>query len=822
MDEKNNNFKYRYLFYPIIALVLSLSIFSYSPEDNSALECGEIVSNYIGNIGAIIARVLFNMIGLSTYVLVILVILWAVRILFFRYPVERKFYFLGICTIILGSSILFAINPHPFVDVCVDLGLGRKELPNESISGGVLGQILVAPSVDMFKYPAGFMSKYIGYVGSIIFAWTLIFSGIIIVYISDWHKIIKEKLANINNFEKTPKDPEKRQKNSAMHEALAALKNKQQTLFVNNTPEVEDEDFEEVKDVKVEEVKDIIEEDIVAPEVIEPVRRLPNVPVVESIAPRDVELNSANPNVKISVQGESVKALLNEYTLPLLTMLGKGAEAIGESPERIQEAKMILQETLDSFGIRGRVTNHISGPRITRYEIMLEPGIKVEKVAGIANNISMDLKAQSIRILAPIPGKNAVGVEAPNVKSEAVFMRQIMESTIWQNYDGEIPIILGKDVAGRSIILDLAKAPHLLIAGSTGSGKSVCMNTLIMSLLFQFSPDDLKLIMVDPKVVELKDYEKLPHLITPVINDSKKVPIALRWAVNEMERRYHILAQEGVKNLKGFNSRPVSDRPTFDKNGIEIPKKLPILVIIIDELADLMMTDAKADVESSIARITAKGRAAGIHIVVATQRPSTNVITGVIKANFPTLISFRVGQLFDSRVILDKKGAETLLCKGDMLYLPPGSADLERVQGAMVDDKDIKSIVKFIADQRPDQDFVADVVADEEEEVEEKGGYESSKPSELDLEMEKILSDEYAPIVAKYSQPNDTPLMKQALEIIVRDKQASTSYLQRRLKIGYNRAAELIDEFEKRGLVGPPGPGGNKREIFIFDEILNQ
>ena len=372
------------------------------------------------------------------------------------------------------------------------------------------------------------------------------------------------------------------------------------------------------------------------------------------------------------------------------------------------------------------------------------------------------------------------------------------------------------------MILDMAKAPHLLIAGQTGSGKSVCMNTLIMSLLFKFSPDELRLIMVDPKVVELKDYEKLPHLITPVLNDSQKVPMALRWAVNEMERRYRLLADVGVKNLKGFNKRHIPENEV-DRNGEPVPEKLPLLVIIIDELADLMLTEAKVEVETSINRIAAKGRAAGIHIVVATQRPSTNVITGVIKANLPTRIAFKVGSVIDSRVILDRKGGEMLLGKGDMLFLPPGAAELERVQGAMVQDDDIKNIVKFISMQRP-QEF-NETIMTEEEDAGDEGGFAAGSAnsrnsrSELDDVMDDILSQEYAPLVQKYSQPGDDKLTLQALEVILSSRQASTSYLQRRLGIGYNRAANLIDIFEARGIIGPQSTGGNKRQILVFDEI---
>ena len=359
--------------------------------------------------------------------------------------------------------------------------------------------------------------------------------------------------------------------------------------------------------------------------------------------------------------------------------------------------------------------------------------------------------------------------------------------------------------------LDLAKAPHLLIAGATGSGKSVCMNSLIMSLLFKFSPDDIRLIMVDPKVVEMEMYSTLPHLITPVVNDPHKVPTALRWAVNEMENRYRILAKAKVKNLAGYNSRHIGPEPVLDKDGKPIPEKMPILLVIIDELADIMMTDSKAEVETSIARIAQKGRAAGVHIVIATQRPSTNIITGVIKANLPTRIAFRVGSIVDSRVILDQKGAETLLGRGDMLLVPPGSAVLERIQGAWVDDSDIAKIVDFVSGQA-EQEFNNKILSEETQDEEEND--DTAEASIYDV-------PDVAPIIKKYLLPGDDQLLAQALEVVLMEQKVSTSYLQRRLKIGYNRAAELIEILEERNIVGPPGPGGSKREILVFDEIDN-
>ena len=832
-----NKFKIRYVFYLIIGVAVTLSVYSYEPSDLSRTTGINDMKNYIGVIGAYISYVMFYLFGLATYLLSLLLLFWGIRSCIIRPAFERKWYWTGMIMSVFALSMLLAINPEPFIGISEELNLGKVDNPIRSIPGGAIGQYLVAPGVDEFK--PGLLRRLIGFVGSNILGWIMLLGGLVIIYLSDWHSIVRKAIIESahNNYQKDMDNiPEKK---SALKDALESLRHKQQqvaerrreeklaaaamaeknadtspimdTFFPENT--LDTTQLSAMEKLALEPLEDEIKEDV--PEYVA-IDKNTSLNKSSSLG----GLNTADPNTDITVKGENGKVnKYGVYAYPNLNMLSKGDGSIGEDLNHINKCKLALQSTLDAFKVQGRVSNHISGPRVTRYEVILEPGVKVDKVTTLSNNIAMSLEAQSIRVLAPIPGKNAVGVEAPNSKSEAVFMRAVMESDIWQKSDAEIPIVLGKDVAGTPTILDLAKAPHLLIAGSTGSGKSVCMNTLIMSMLFKFSPDELRLIMVDPKVVELKDYEKLPHLVTPVMNDSKKVPTALRWAVNEMERRYQILAQVGVKNLKSFNNRVIT-KPEYDLAGNEIPQKLPYLVIIIDELADLMMTEAKVDVEYSISRIAAKGRAAGLHIVVATQRPSTSVITGVIKANLPTRIAFRVGSQIDSRVILDKKGGETLLGKGDMLFLPPGGAELVRIQGAMVKDDDIKKIVDFIAVQR-EQEFNDEVLVDGVGEDAEGGVFENDVPTELDRAMDEIIADEYAPMVAKYLCAGDDDLMKKALHIVFSSRQASTSYLQRRLAIGYNKAANLIDAMEERGIVGPPGPGGSKRQILVFDDIVD-
>lgn len=824
----------------LATLLLTLAIFSHAPGDYAVIQGGSDgpPSNWIGSVGANLSCLAFYLFGLGSYVLVVVLALGALRIVLPRGE-RRHGYWPGVLVLTLGATLLFALNPNMFVEQTEALGIGRQNRPESVLSGGTIGQVLVAPQAD--QLPPGCLRQLIGPVGSAIVGWALTLLGVLLIYLTDWRDIVKWALQRRESVELASKPAATLSERLAIfHNVNAALKElcrrpepaaavpAADALPVNmpipaappqaplppvapppppvppaSVPvpaPVEDEAEPEPEPAMVAKTPP-------ARPYANPFARVENRSVEASAAGEDDILTTAPiPNTEPLERGKDLSAPRGkEFVLPPASMLSRGFESNGESPETIEASKAKLQRTLQSFKVDATVTGHLSGPRITRFEVSLEEGVKVDKISKLDRNIAMDLEAKHVRILAPIPGRNVVGVEVPNREAQAVFLRSVMESQEWLESRGEIPIVLGKDVSGKAVVLDLARAPHLLIAGATGSGKSVCMNTLIMSLLFKFKPDELRLILVDPKVVEMEAYKTLPHLITPVVNDASKVPLALRWAVNEMERRYRVLAAARVKNLKGFNSRPQSGEIQWDDEGQPIPEKMPVLIIILDELADVMMSEAKGDVETSIAKIAQKGRAAGIHIVIATQRPSTNIITGVIKANLPTRIAFQVGSLIDSRVILDKPGAETLLGRGDMLFVPPGCADLERIQGAMVDDADIIKIVEFISSQCSQQ-FDTRVVAEEKEDGD---GDEASIDD----------APEYGPLVERYLQPGDDSLVARALEVIVVDRKASTSYLQRRLKIGYNRAAELIDLFEERGLVGPAQPGGNKREVLIFDEF---
>lgn len=501
------------------------------------------------------------------------------------------------------------------------------------------------------------------------------------------------------------------------------------------------------------------------------------------------------------------------YTFPPLNLLKEQARAsVGNSEEEHRQNAENLLRILREFGVEVTLGEIHVGPVITRYEVVPAAGVRVEKIAGLDKNIALGMRAQSVRILAPIPGKAAVGVEVPNQNPTPVGMREVLESEDWAGVKSEIPIALGKDVSGKPLVSDLAKMPHLLIAGATGSGKSVCINSIVASILYSKSPKDLRLIMVDPKVVELKIFNTLPHMLIPVVTEPKKVPAALKWLLGEMEQRYQIFAKANVRNIVGFNNRkraPKEETPPPEAQAtlagvdpstlddIEIPERLPYIVAIIDELADLMMV-APAEIETSIARLAQLARAAGIHLIIATQRPSVNVITGVIKANLPSRIAFQVASQVDSRTILDTKGADTLIGRGDMLFSPPGSSRLVRAQGAFVSDEEVQGMVEFLKRNGPPQYAQSvqqqiDRAAREEEEGE--GGGEDGEPGD------------------------DDDLYQQALEVLKSSKRASTSMLQRRLRIGYNRAARVMDIMEEKGIVGPEN-GSSPREILVDLDAL--
>jgi S-DNA-T family DNA segregation ATPase FtsK/SpoIIIE len=492
------------------------------------------------------------------------------------------------------------------------------------------------------------------------------------------------------------------------------------------------------------------------------------------------------------------------YVFPPVKLLREQVKTDGlNSEEEHQQNAANLLRILSEFGVEVTLGQIHVGPVITCYEVVPAAGVRVEKISGLDKNIALGMRAQSVRILAPIPGKAAVGVEVPNQKSTPVGLREIIESEDWSGAKAELPIALGKDVSGRPLISDLTKMPHLLIAGATGSGKSVCINSIVASILYSKSPKDVRLIMVDPKVVELKIFNALPHMLIQVVTEPKKVPAALKWLLGEMEKRYQIFAKANVRNILGFNNRKKDPKHEFQPteqqaelagvaDDIEVPDRLPYIVAIIDELADLMMV-APAEIETSIARLAQLARAAGIHLIIATQRPSVNVITGVIKANLPSRIAFQVASQVDSRTILDGKGAETLIGRGDMLFSPPGTSRIVRAQGALASDEEIQSIVDFIKQNNAPPQYVQAVQQQIDRDSKDEDEDGNSDDSDLG---------------------DDGELFVQALDVLRSTRRASTSMLQRKLRIGYNRAARVMEIMEEKGIVGPEN-GSSPREILV-------
>lgn len=481
------------------------------------------------------------------------------------------------------------------------------------------------------------------------------------------------------------------------------------------------------------------------------------------------------------------------YKYPPLSLLTRGKKSRGDSDAHLRETAMKLQDTLHSFGVNVTVTNVSCGPSVTRYELQPEQGVKVSKIVGLADDIKLNLAAADIRIEAPIPGKAAVGIEVPNRENATVMLRDLLESKEFKESKSKISFAAGRDIAGKAVVADIGKMPHLLVAGATGSGKSVCINTLIMSILYKASPEEVKLIMVDPKVVELSVYNGIPHLMIPVVTDPKKAAGALNWAVAEMSRRYQLFAEYQVRDMKAYNEKASGEKP--DETG-ETPALLPQIVIIVDELADLMMV-APGEVEEAICRLAQLARAAGIHLVLATQRPSVNVITGLIKANMPSRIAFSVSSGVDSRTIIDMNGAEKLLGKGDMLFYPSGYQKPVRVQGAFVSDREVQKVVDYLKESAGQASYNEEVV-------------------------EHMNSSAAGTVSGGNGEGSDRDVhFADAGRLIIEKEKASIGMLQRMFKIGFNRAARIMDQLCEAGVVGPE-EGTKPRKVLMSMEEFEQ
>jgi len=759
-------FRFRRLIFLLLSLVLLLSLWpvhSYDPADVDYLLGGGVSSAYprnqLGVVGAWLAWFMLVTFGLASYPIVLLAIICSCRRLFWPRGVRRLSweYLCGFLLFSFGVAMLLGIWQNAFSAITEALNIA-------TIPGGVIGQRFCAPG-------QGWLRLLLNQTGSAIAAAAMIAVGLAVIWFFDWQLLMVPFL--LETLRLLKKRPEGHPSSNA-----APSRSEQAAVPVSHQ---------------------------------EPPRPAP-APAPDPAAHRPLPVPAPTPAPAVAARTAPSAANAQTpgfaYKLPTLDLLDPDNDSkhSGANAREIERNKAILQGTLDNFKIEATVLNAISGPQVTLFEISPAPGVHVNRISNLENNICMDLQAPSVRILAPIPGKNLVGIEVPNQNRTVVTVRNLMQTKPWEMAKEQIPLLLGKNISGRTIILDLARAPHLLIAGATGSGKSVCMNLLITSILFRFRPDELKMIMVDPKVVEFQVYHELPHLIVPVITDVSKVALALRWAINEMERRYRILAKVGVRDLSSFNRRPPSPEAILDDEGQPIPAKLPYIVIIIDELADIMLA-AKTEVEQGLAKIAAKSRAVGIHTIIATQRPDVKTITGTIKANYPVRIAFQVSSYTDARTILDGKGAETLLGQGDMLFKPPGAPAIERIQGGMASDAERDRVISFVSQQAAPQ-FDENVFRSLEKEPEDESPSQPSLPG---------MSGD-----SNQNESAEETLLRKAIEIILRDRRPSTSYVQRSLGIGYNKAANLMDELERRGVIGPQ-IGTRPREILIVaPEELNQ
>ncbi len=749
-----------------LALLLLLSLVSYRPGDISYNEWprqGD-AANAVGPLGAYTAFALYSLLGLGAFLIPFLLLTAGLAFsLQARVVWRRKL--LWALLFLAAAAGLFNVQPY--------FGNQWRDRVNIGSTGGFVGELVDRP----------LLSPALGKTGSQIFLGIACLLLLIVLYEAEPIRSLIRSLIRMGRWAK---------------ESWAAYREERlRREGVLGQIEIAERKLAEeerllTRKLSRKENRLVVRRDTPPPEIIEtadrPPPRDPPPPVFEPPRKRPAEpqpLPRALPSSDSNAYCPPPLRLLRESPAPR-----KG----GPGENDLRTTGDLLVKTLASFGIETALGTITKGPTVIRFELYPAEGVRVDRIRSLQRDIARATRAEKINILAPIPGKDSVGVEIPNPNKSAVVLRDILGLPDFQQTRARLPIALGKDVYGQPLIADLAEMPHLLIAGATGSGKSVSVNSLILSLLYRFGPEELRLILVDPKQVELQIYNGIPHLIVPVVVDPKKVITALKWVIVEMEKRYKLLASAGVRNIAAYNAQALknlsaqrktaptsSDAPDPKAVKEELPKPLPAIVVIVDELADLMQT-APADVEVAIARLSAKARAAGIHLIVATQTPRREVVTGVIKANIPSRIAFQVSSSLDSRVILDENGAENLLGKGDFLYVPPGVGQMVRGQGAYVSEEEVAEIVDYVRAQ---------------------GG-----PT-MENELHEQLSGESA---ASELSDSDRELVQKCLEIIWQERRASTSLLQRRLRLGYNRAAWVMDLLQDRGLVGPEN-GAKPREI---------
>lgn len=725
------------------------------------------VTNSSGLIGKTVKKLLLSLLGMGAYFFPLLLIFVGVSFIVKNGKIvfNRRFY--GI-VILLVNSLMFI--QMLYIDQYYTKGnlvLGIHKIYNGTspIHGGIVSYLIDIPLYNLFGSIGAYIIFIAIYIISVILIMQAPVSELLSMFKFDGfrNRNIKSKKAIENNTIKTESNDQP--------SFIKDLNNKMKVVnFLKSADDIGDLKSDKKLDREIK----VLEPKIVESRVEDNITKKTNKnndndkEVYEQINKElNSELNQKHDNYK------------KDYLFPPLQLLNYNPSDNynKNSKKELINSAAKLEETLGSFGVDAKVIQVTKGPSVTRFELQPSAGVKVSKITHLSDDIALSLAASSVRIEAPIPGKSAVGIEVPNKIVSSVYLREVIDSQEFKNFTKNIAFAVGKDIGGNCIVSDLSKMPHLLIAGATGSGKSVCINTLIVSLLYKYSPDDVKLLLVDPKVVELNVYNDIPHLLIPVVTNPKKAAGALNWAVTEMTRRYNLFAENNVRNIEGFNE-------LFNKGKIE--EKLPWIVIIIDELADLMMV-SPGEVEEYIARLAQMARAAGMHLVIATQRPSVDVITGVIKANIPSRISFAVSSQIDSRTIIDSAGAEKLLGKGDMLFYPVGESKPIRIQGAFISEEEVEKIVNFIKSQK--------------NEVK----YEESIINEINTGIDK-------------KENEDDELIDEAIQIVIETGQASTSLLQRKLRIGYNRAARLIDEMEAKGIIS--GRNGSKpRQILIDSNI---
>lgn len=744
-----------------------------------------IYTNFAGALSVFARKIIYNLIGILSLALPIYLIYFGINLIKFRSNIKYTRKIIGITVIYVIIGLFFATVKIQTAD-SIGFSNTLKDILQAgglNIHGGLLCHIVAYPLSMLI----GFLGAYIFYITFAIISSVLlmditiyeIYMGIMNVFKS------KEKFnKKFKSSNKKASSPSITIDDSDEDKFIKEINNKIHVLdFMKNSEIKNDNDILPEINIHIAEEDDLDEDTV----------ELFNNDIKHSNIKHNKGITEAEKNVVT----KEIDTMLNTdkensikiYTYPKLDLLHNNAKSKmkNEDKQDLFDNANKLEDTLMSFGVEAKVLQVTKGPSVTRFEIQPSPGVKVSKIVNLQDDIALGLAASAVRMEAPIPGKSAIGIEVPNKKQTPVFLREVLDSKEFQESNKKISFALGKDITGTCIVGDLSEMPHMLIAGATGSGKSVCINSLIVSLLYKYSPDDIKLLMIDPKVVELSVYNGIPHLLIPVVTEPKKAAGALNWAVNEMDKRYELFTKYKVKNIKSYNQQ-------VEKGFIS--EKLPYIVLIVDELADLMMT-CPNDVEDYICRLAQKARAAGIHLIIATQRPSVDVITGVIKANIPSRISFAVSSGIDSRTILDQTGAEKLLGRGDMLYSPMGSNKPLRIQGAFISEEEVENVVEFIKSSEDEVNYKEEII-------------------------EHINNESLSTTNNSHEGEETDVLLDEAIQLVVEYQQASTSFIQRKFKIGFNRASRIMEELEAQGIISERDGSKPRKVLISKDEIYNK